>query len=94
MAGIDDVLFVDMLLQIGTEEGADWDDLQSALARGGKPRLDQCRAQPLSAMTLRNDGMVEADGTRQQVIGCKCIFAIAQVDFKPSMLDIVANNRR
>ena len=40
-------------------------------------------AKPLAAVTFRHLGMVEPDRVRQQIVGGKGIFAVAEVDLEP-----------
>lgn len=94
MIGIDNVLLVSMLHQIGTEEGAGRNDLEPAFPCRCEARLDQRSAQSLPAMTFGNHRMIEADFARQQVVGGECDLAIAEVNLEPLLVDIVADNGR
>src|SRR4030095_1554022 len=93
MVRIHQVLLLGMLFQIGAKEGARRDDLDAPLSSGSETGLDECGSQALPAMIFRNERVIEADRTRQQIVGSENEFAATNADLEPVLIDIIADDR-
>lgn len=94
MSGIDNVLLIDMFLQIVAEERAGRNDLESAIPGRGKSGFDKGGPKPLAAVTCRNEGMIETNCPRRQVILGKSEFPVAEVDLETVSCSIVIDDWR
>lgn len=94
MSGIDNVLLIHMFLQIGAEEEAGRNDLESAIPGRGKPGFDKGGPKPLAAVTRRNEGMIETNCFRRQVILGKSDLPVAEIDLETVSCSVVSDDWR
>ncbi len=82
MRGRDQVSIVGILLQICPEEWANRDQLQASLPGHGYPCLDEKGAKTLAAVTFRHLGVVKADFSGLQPVGCEGEDPLAEIDLE------------
>ena len=88
---VEQVLNLRMLLHVGGEERADWDDLQSALAGRIEAEADESGAHAFALMFRRHFGVREHDLPGGESVLRNCERTVAKIGFKAVAFGIVAH---
>lgn len=93
MRSRDQLLVFGMLCQIGPEKRAGGDQPETPLPCHGNSRLDKQGAKALASMSFRHLGMIKADRSGLEPVGCEGEDPVTKVNLEPMAGDVVLHVR-